>query len=70
MPQENKTAAPAKAGLQQPVTFCDKAFKSRTIVFADGSAAPVVGSLITVSTTERVEHLTQLDDFERTDSGA
>lgn len=70
MPQEIKTAAPAKAGLQQPATFRDKAFKSRTIVFADGSTATVVGSLITVSTSERVEHLTQLGDFERTGSGA
>jgi len=68
MPQENKTAAPAKAGLQQPVTFRDTAFKSRTIVFPDGSTAPVERSLITVSTTERIEHLTQLGDFERTDS--
>ena len=68
MPQENKTAAPAKTGLQQPVTFRDRAFKSRTIVFADGSTAAVVRSLITVSTSERIEHLTQLGDFDRTDS--
>ena len=74
MPQENKTVVPAKAGLQlpvtQPATFRDKAFKSRTIVFADSSTAAVVRSLITVSTSERVEHLTQLGDFERTDTGA
>ena len=78
MPQENKTAAPAKVGSQQPstqsishsVTFRDKAFKSRTIVFPDGSTAPVVGSLVTVSTAKRVEHLTQFGDFERTDPGA
>jgi len=72
MPQENKTAAPAKTELQlpvtEPVTFRDKAFKSRTIVFADGSTVPVISSLVTVSTPERVEHLTQLGDFERTDS--
>ena len=68
MPQENKTAVPAKAGLQQPVTFRDRAFKSRTIVFADGSTAAVVCSLITVSTSERIEHLNQLGDFDRTDS--
>jgi hypothetical protein len=72
MPQENKTAAPAKAGSQQPVTqsvtFRDSAFKSRTIVFADGSTVPVISSLITVSTSERIEHLTQLGDFDRTDS--
>lgn len=74
MPQEIKTVVPAKTGLQlpvtQPVTFRDKAFKSRTIVFADGSTVPVIRSLITVSTPERVEHLTQLGDFERTDTGA
>lgn len=68
MSQENKTAVPAKAALQQPVTFHDKAFKSRTIVFADGSTAPVERSLITVSTPEHIEHLVRLDDFER--SGA
>ena len=70
MPQENKTAVSAKTGSQQPVTFRDRAFKSRTIVFADGSTVPVISSLVTVSTPERVEHLTQLGDFERTDTGA
>lgn len=68
--QENKHAVPAKAGLQLPVTqtvtFRDKAFKSRTIVFADGSTAPVERSLITASTPEHIEHLARLDDFERT----
>ena len=71
MPQENKTAAPVKAGSQQPVTqpvtFRDKTFKSRTIVFGDGSTAAVVRSLITVSTSQRIEHLTQLGDFDRID---
>jgi len=74
MPQEIKTAAPANAGLQLPVTrpvaFRDKAFKSRTIVFADGSTASVVNSAITVSSTERADQLDQLGDFERTDPGA
>ena len=74
MPQENKTVVPAKAGLQlpvtQPATFRDKAFKSRTIVFADGSTASVVNSAITVSSTERADQLDQLDEFERAAAGA
>ncbi len=70
MPQENKTAVSAKTGSQQPVTFRDRAFKSRTIVFVDGSTVPVISGLITVSTSERIEHLTQLDEFERTNTGA
>lgn len=70
MAQQNKTAALEQAGLQQPVTFHDKAFKSRTIVFADGSTASVVNSAITVSSTERVNQLDQLDEFERAAAGA
>ncbi len=60
----------ASDGAQRSVTFRDKAFKSRTFVFADGSAASVEKSRITVSTTEHIAQLDGHADFERTDAGA
>lgn len=54
----------------QPFTFRDKAFKSRTFVFIDGSTVPVTNGLISVSARDMVEQLEQHSDFERTLSGA
>lgn len=48
-----------------PVRFRDKAFKSRTLVFADASTISVEKGVVTVSTQDKVAALERWPDFER-----
>lgn len=56
-----KSTAPESA----PVTFHDKAFKSRTVVLPDGRTFAVEKSRITTADPALIDHLDQLSDFER-----
>ncbi|TCK43470.1 hypothetical protein B0G84_1806 [Paraburkholderia sp. BL8N3] len=69
MPKDEVSSMP-RVSTEQPVTFRDKAFKSRTFVFADGTTAPVEKSLIVATSAERIEQLERHGDFERTAAGA
>ncbi|CAN7437720.1 hypothetical protein [Paraburkholderia terricola] len=52
------------------VTFRDRAFRSRTLVFADGSTLVVEKSHVTATTQEHVSALERHPDFERVADGA
>jgi len=52
------------------VTFRDKAFRSRTLVFADNSTLAVEKSHVTATTQEHVAALERHPDFERVADGA
>lgn len=52
-------------GSVAPVTFKDKAFKSRTVVLNDGRAFPVEKSTIEASDPALIEYLDKHPDFER-----
>ena len=69
MPKETEVSSMPRVAAEQPVTFRDKAFKSRTFVFADGTTAPVEKSLIVATSAERIEQLERHGDFERTAAG-
>ena len=47
------------------VTFRDRAYRSRTFVFVDGSTAPVVNSRITVTLAQQIAEIERHTDFER-----
>lgn len=68
MPKDEVSSMPPVT-TEPPVTFRDKAFKSRTFVFADGTTAPVEKSLIVATSAERIEQLERHGDFERTAAG-
>ncbi|MDR3386954.1 MAG: hypothetical protein P4L92_07860 [Rudaea sp.] len=76
MPKDNETSMPAQlstlklAGGPVSVTFRDKAFRSRTVVFPDGHTAIVERGVVAVSTPEHVAFLDQHADFERVDGSA
>ncbi|MFM0647239.1 hypothetical protein PQR14_23190 [Paraburkholderia bryophila] len=55
----------AQADASMPVIFRDRAFRSRTFVFADGSTAPVVNSQITLTLAQHVGEIERHADFER-----
>ncbi|MDR6408503.1 hypothetical protein [Paraburkholderia terricola] len=52
------------------VTFRDKAFRSRTLVFADGSTLAVERSTVTATDEEQIALLQRHPDFERVAGGA
>jgi hypothetical protein len=52
------------------LTFRDRAYRSRTFVFADGSTAPVVNSRITVTLTQQIAEIERHADFDRIDDPA
>jgi hypothetical protein len=74
MPKDNETSMPAQlstltvAGRPVSVTFRDKVFRSRTVVFPDGDTAAVEQSMVAVSTPGHVAFLNQHADFERADA--
>ncbi|MFM0250652.1 hypothetical protein [Paraburkholderia sediminicola] len=76
MPKDNETSMPAQlstlklAGGPVSVTFRDKAFRSRTVVFPDGHTAIVERGVVAVSAPEHVAFLNQHADFERVDGSA
>lgn len=48
-----------------PVTFRDKAFKSRVLIMPDGRDVPVENFTVTTSDAAVIAHLEKHDDFER-----
>jgi hypothetical protein len=59
-----------KVYLPESVVFLDKAFKSRTIVFEDGSTLAVEKSTAVVSDEEQIAALDRHPDFERAVDGS
>ncbi|MEN8502048.1 MULTISPECIES: hypothetical protein [Paraburkholderia] len=57
-------------GSQPSVTFRDKTYRSRTLVFADGTTLAVEKSHVTATTQEHVAALERHPDFERVADGA
>ncbi|ODP33074.1 hypothetical protein [Pandoraea sp. ISTKB] len=53
------------AGATSGVTFRDKAFKSRVIVFPGGATVTVERGTATVTDAAHIEALDKRDDFER-----
>lgn len=53
------------AGTKSGVTFRDKAFKSRVIVFPGGATVTVERGTATVAEAAHIEALEKRDDFER-----
>ena len=76
MPKGNDTRmsvvypASAVAADTVSVTFRDKAFRSRTLVFNDSSTLAVEKSHVTAVTQEHVSALERHPDFERVADGA
>ncbi len=76
MPQDE--AVPLPAGLPMAtaaagrvsVIFRDKAFRSRTLVLADGRTLSVEKSTVTASDEEQLALLDQHPDFERVADGS
>ncbi|ASL45125.1 hypothetical protein bAD24_I16750 [Burkholderia sp. AD24] len=52
------------------VTFRDRAYRSRTFVFVDGSTAPVVNSRIAVTLAQQIAEIERHTDFDRIDDPA
>lgn len=52
------------------VSFRDRVFRSRTVVFPDGDTAAVEQSVVVASTPEHIAFLNQHPDFERVDRSA
>jgi hypothetical protein len=77
MKQESGFALPSQTRLSAPsvpigvasVTFRDRAFKSRTLVFSDGSTLSVEMSAVTASDAEQIVALDCHPDFERSAEG-
>ncbi|MFM0427574.1 hypothetical protein PQQ75_01055 [Paraburkholderia aspalathi] len=59
-----------KVTLPESVAFRDKAFKSRTIVFEDGSTLAVDNSAVVVSDEQQIVVLECHPDFERIADGS
>ncbi|MGQ7939081.1 hypothetical protein [Paraburkholderia sp. D1E] len=75
MPKDNEVialpqAAVLSAGVSAAVTFRDRMFRSRTVVFPDGDTAMVERSVVVASTPEHVAFLNQHADFERVGEAA
>jgi hypothetical protein len=76
MPKDNEISTLAQlsgstlAADADRIAFRDKAFKSRTLVFADGSTLAVERSRVTATTQEHVAALERHPDFERVADGA
>lgn len=59
---QSETSAAAAA---TPVTFRDKAFKSRVLILPDGRDVPVENYMVTTSDPDVISHLDKHGDFER-----
>lgn len=76
MPEDNDVPMPvpdpASVITADPVsvTFRDKAFRSRTLVLADGRTLSVEKSTVTASDQEQLALLERHPDFERVAGGA
>ncbi|MFP3614924.1 hypothetical protein SB778_33135 [Paraburkholderia sp. SIMBA_050] len=76
MPQDEGNPLPARLALASAtagrvsVTFRDKAFRSRTLVLADGRTLSVDKSTVTASDEEQLALLDRHPDFERVADGA
>ncbi|MFP3615076.1 hypothetical protein SB778_33970 [Paraburkholderia sp. SIMBA_050] len=76
MPKDNGAATPGNfpapkiAADTVSVTFRDRVFRSRTLVFADDSTLAVEKSHVTATTQEHVVALDRHPDFERVADGA
>ncbi|SHL06857.1 hypothetical protein [Paraburkholderia terricola] len=75
MPQDEENPLPARLAVataagRVSVTFRDKAFKSRTLVLADGRTLAVEKSTVTASDQEQLALLDRHPDFERVADGA
>ena len=58
------------APLVEVASFCDKVFRTRTVVFPDGETATIERSLVAVSDQEHITYLDRHADFERIDGSA
>jgi len=71
MPKDNEAiGSPQAAAVSAVVTFRDKVYRSRTVVFQDGDALTVERGVVAVSKPEHVTFLIQHADFERVDRSA
>ncbi|SHK25420.1 hypothetical protein [Paraburkholderia terricola] len=76
MPKDNDVPMPvpdpalAIAVDTVPVTFRDRAFRSRTLVLSDGCTLSVEKSTVTASDQEQLALLERHPDFERVADGA
>jgi len=72
MPKDSDIPVPAStvAAGAASVTFRDKAFRSRTLVLADGRTLAVEKSTVTASDQEQLALLERHPDFERVADGA
>ncbi|WP_421380354.1 hypothetical protein ACOCG7_23840 [Paraburkholderia sp. DD10] len=76
MPQDEANPLPARLASASAtagrvsVTFRDKAFRSRTLVFADDSTLAVEKGHVMATTQEHVVALDRHPDFERVADGA
>ena len=76
MSKNNGTSMPAQLSASTVaahsvfVTFRDKAFRSRTIVFEDGSTLTVEKSTVVISNEEQIAKLELHPDFERAADGS
>lgn len=76
MPKDNEAPMPAQRSAltvtSHPVfvTFRDRAFRSRTVVFEDGSTLAVEKSTVVVSGEAQIAALERHPDFERAADGS
>jgi hypothetical protein len=71
MSEHNEVGAlPDGTAVSAEVSFRDKAYRTRSVVFPDGRSATVERSLVAVSEPEHVRFLDHHADFERFDGGA
>ncbi|MET3234209.1 UNVERIFIED_ORG: hypothetical protein ABIC54_006425 [Burkholderia sp. 1263] len=76
MPQNEKFPLPARlaaataAAGRVSVTFRDRAFRSRTIVFEDGSTLAVGKSAVATTDHAQIAALERHPDFERVSTGS
>ncbi|MGC2970397.1 hypothetical protein [Paraburkholderia aspalathi] len=63
-------AASIELPARHTVVYRDTVFRSRTVVFADGSTLAVEKSLVTATTQEHVAALDRDPDFERMTDGS
>ena len=68
MPKNNELVLPTRD--RGSITFRDKAFRSRTIVFEDGRTLAVENSTVVVSDEEQTAALDRHPDFERATDGS
>ncbi|CAB3804869.1 hypothetical protein [Paraburkholderia caffeinilytica] len=70
MPTEIGTDDRTDVQGQKPVTYLDRTFRSRTLVFADGSTLAVEKSTAVASNDEQIAALDRHPDFERMTDGS